>query len=115
MENFLNNFISKSAEVNQEEDVLKKIKQEREATKNSIRENLRNMSFTPSEMSEVFMIIDASYVQMEEVKQKLIKAPPGSDLEPIANEVKSEVKSISTQMLTNLRKKVDEIRARKGL
>ena len=113
LDNFLNKFMQ--AQGPDEENEYTKLLSERDKLKQNIRENLKRMDFTSSEVNEVFSIINVCYDQLEAEKAKLYDVPVDRAFDYKRKEVKAEVSKLTRSMLTSLKLKVSEIRTRKGL
>ncbi|MBQ8475463.1 hypothetical protein IJ531_00210 [bacterium] len=113
---FEDNFFVKKQELKEEHPntvEYKKMLQEREDLKQSIRKNLLQMRFSESEIKEVFLVIEKNYNLLENAKKPLINVTPDDILNKVEDETKSNIQKISDNMLEELRAKVVEIQARK--
>lgn len=99
-----------------EENKTEKIMQERSEIKNTLANNLKNIGFTEDEIEEVLDVITKSEEAIQVQKDLLIGTNINNpDPNIIMREIFDEIRRLQIQTGVDVKAKIAEIKARKGM
>lgn len=99
-----------------EENKTEKIMQERSEIKNTLANNLKGIGFTEEEIEEVLDVVTKSEEAIQEQKDLLIGTNINNpDPNIIMREIFDEIKRLQLQTGVDVKAKIAEIKARKGM